>query len=442
MPVADLASLADEMGLGVEELAKECDPDGAELRDLFEAFGVHAAVVKMKVKAQLRTLRSQHGSQPAGGGGGGDGSGGGGHGGGGGAVQVQLPDGSSYTLRDPTKLTNQDYVRRVLDQVKIGLEPLVDFACRTRGLQKPTDVAGRPQADAMYLQKHVMAHTADYAAVLRVDNAQMKAWVQAYIQSPGPAASRRGLLPLRHAVSHQLKDRYTHQEVDGAIGWAEGLCQAVATNGAGLDGPAKTAAGAAHHNLVQLRRQYAQAGGDAPAAAGPALPPGWVQYFDKREGVGTFGPFYAHLQSGRSQWHRPAGQAAGTPPPPPPPEQAPVVRDEARFRQIIELDHVVIRDGLVQPLESGGPPEYCLLLATPHPRLLRRARGGGGGSGGRAAAEVSLVGAVAKTSDKILSIEPAAGGRVLFECADGPEADGWRVDILRLVGEDQQVHPL
>ena len=53
-------------------------------------------------------------------------------------------DGTSYTLPHPDRLTNQDYVRRVLDQIKIGLEPLVEFACRrTSGLDLPAT------ADAM-----------------------------------------------------------------------------------------------------------------------------------------------------------------------------------------------------------------------------------------------------------------------------------------------------
>ena len=76
MPVTDLASLASEVGLPAEELARECDPDGQELSELFTAFGVQAMAVKMVVKAQLRTCRAQMSGGGGGGGGGDPGNGG------------------------------------------------------------------------------------------------------------------------------------------------------------------------------------------------------------------------------------------------------------------------------------------------------------------------------------------------------------------------------
>jgi hypothetical protein len=411
MPVTDLASLASEVGLPAEELARECDPDGQELSELFAAFGVQAMAVKMVVKAQLRTCRAQMS-----GGGGGDPGNAQMTGGGGDqqqAVQVQLPDGSSYTLNNPTQLTNQDYVRRMLDQVKIGLGALVDFTCRTRGLQPPTT------SDAMYLMKHIKDNVPHYAASLGVDVARMTGWVREHIESDGPVASRRGLLPLRHAVSHQLKDRYTHQEVAAAIVSAEALCTVIV---GAADQPTRTAAGAAVHNLGQLRQQF-----EAQPAAGAELPQGWAQYYDKREGDGTFDAFYVHLATGRSQWERPA-QAAHAPPPPE--AQAPVVKKETMWRRQVEFDHTVVRAGLLTP-DGGSSPEFCLLLATPAPRLLRRPRGAGSTVG-----ELTLMDAQADSAETTLRIRPAGGAQLFFEAADAAEAHGWRTDVLRVVGED------
>ena len=73
---------------------------------------------------------------------------------------------ATHCLTRTCRLTNQDCVRRVLDQIKTGLEPLVEFACRrTSGLDLPAT------ADAMNLLMHIQAHPADYAAVLGVSHA-------------------------------------------------------------------------------------------------------------------------------------------------------------------------------------------------------------------------------------------------------------------------------
>ena len=193
-------------------------------------------------------------------------------------VVVKNQDGSSYPLPNPDKLTNQDYVRRVLDQVKIGLSLLVAFACRTHpGLGTPAPAHGSTRQkphDVKYLLKHIQAHPAEYATVLGVSEWQMTCWVQECITD--------GLLKLRHEVAHQQKPRYTYHVVEESIDWAESLCQAVVArrHGAGLlvDAKTGTAAGAAVHNLAGLRRQYA-------AKRAPEVCTSWVSFVSSSPAV-------------------------------------------------------------------------------------------------------------------------------------------------------------
>ena len=58
MPVTDLASLASEVGLPAEELARECDPDGQELSELFAAFGAAARNVSAALGDILSEIRT------------------------------------------------------------------------------------------------------------------------------------------------------------------------------------------------------------------------------------------------------------------------------------------------------------------------------------------------------------------------------------------------